>query len=348
MRNIFYLLFLNIISSFLLSSCQAPKAHEIKAPLGWEILDTPTKSSIRGLSPLTEDIAWATGSNGLWMLTVDGGKTWEHGVIDRLDTVDFRDIEAFNAKTAVAVSAGQPAVIYRTNNGGKTWKKTYEGPNEAFLDGLSFEDKKKGFAYGDPVDGKLMVLQTLNGGKSWIALSTTPELAKGEAGFAASGSGILTKNNNIWIASGGTQSQVYYSENAGVDWKSFSVPILQGEASQGIFSMTFVKEGSIVAVGGDYKNPDSNNKNIALSIDHGNTWKLPKGKGPSGYRSGVAYFPKEGWLIAVGTNGSDYSTDGGNNWTKFSDQGPHAIKLSKNEGTLWVSGADGMIGKIKY
>ncbi|UCS94396.1 photosystem II stability/assembly factor-like protein [Echinicola marina] len=348
MRNIFYLLFLSIIASTLISSCQSPKAHEITTPLGWEIVDTPTKSSIRGLCPLTEDIAWATGSNGLWMLTVDGGKTWEHGVIDGLDTVDFRDIEAFNAKTAIAISAGQPAVIYRTSNAGKTWKKTYEGPKEAFLDGLSFDDDKKGFVYGDPVNGKLMVLQTFNGGKSWITLSTTPELAKGEAGFAASGSGILTDNDKIWIASGGTKSQVYYSENAGVDWTNFPVPIIQGEASQGIFSMSFIKEGTLVAVGGDYKKPDDRNKNIALSIDHGKTWKSPTGKGPSGYRSGVAYFPKEGWLIAVGTNGSDYSTDGGNNWAKFSDQGPHAVKLSKNEGTIWISGADGMIGKIKY
>jgi len=348
MRHLFHPFFLIILAGILFTSCDSPKAVEVQAPLGWNILETPTKSSIRGLSPLTKDIAWATGSNGLWMLTVDGGVSWKHGVIDDLDTVDFRDVEAFSASTAIAVSAGQPAVIYKTTDSGKTWVKKYQGPKEAFLDGLAFIDDRRGYAYGDPVGNRWMLLLTLNGGETWEPLKTTPKVPKGEASFAASGSGILAKGQKIWIASGGIKSNIYYSEDGGVDWDTIPTPILQGEPSQGIFSMNFVNKKTIIAVGGDYKNPDHKKDNITLSFDEGINWQKPKGTGPSGFRSGVDYFQEFGWLITVGTNGSDFSKDGGQNWSKFSDITLHAIKKSKSGGTIWASGPDGRVATLDY
>ncbi len=57
-------------------------------PLGWEIIVTPVEASLRGLSAVTSEIAWASGSSGTWLLTNDGGVTWELGVIAGLDTVD--------------------------------------------------------------------------------------------------------------------------------------------------------------------------------------------------------------------------------------------------------------------
>lgn len=343
MRHLILLLFLVSVVSSSFTSCNSPKADDVKASLGWKVLKTPTKSSLRGLSPLTKDIAWATGSNGQWMLTVDGGASWEHGIIDGLDTVDFRDIEAFSASTAIAVSAGQPAVIYKTTDSGKTWEKKYEGPPEAFLDGLAFVDERNGYAYGDPVNGKWMILNTLNGGETWDLLATAPKASAGEASFAASGSGILAKDQRVWIASGGTKSNVYYSNNQGADWDTIPTPIIQGEPSQGIFSLGAINKKNLVAVGGDYKNPEQQENNIVLSIDGGLTWEKPNGKNPSGYRSGVVYYPKYGWIIAVGPNGSDVSKDAGINWSKFSELGLHAVKLSKNEEAIWASGANGSV-----
>ncbi|AWW30614.1 photosystem II stability/assembly factor-like protein [Echinicola strongylocentroti] len=332
----------------LLFSCNAPKSTESSSPMGWREVTTPTEASLRGLSPLTADIAWATGSNGRWMLTMDGGEHWDEGVIAGLDTVDFRDIEAFDAKTAVAISAGQPAVIYKTTDGGKSWEKKYEGPEEAFLDGLAFVNERRGYAYGDPVDGKWMVLLTLNGGDTWEALNRTAKVPEGEAGFAASGSGILAKGHEIWMASGGVKSNIYYSDNGGVDWDTIPAPLIQGEPSQGIFSLTFMNKRHIVAVGGDYLDADNTSGNSAFSFDRGQTWQPTKGTPPSGYRSGVSYFPEKGWLIAVGPNGSDFSKDGGSNWANFSSTGFHAVKCSKNGEAIWASGADGRVAKLDY
>lgn len=348
MRQLFPLFLLTLLISSSFFSCSSPQADEVKTSPEWKILETPTKSSLRGLSPLTKDIAWATGSNGQWMRTVDGGAHWEHGIIDGLDTVDFRDIEAFSASTAIAVSAGQPAVIYKTTDGGQTWERKYQGPQEAFLDGLAFVDDRKGYAYGDPVNGRWMILHTLNSGETWDLLDTAPKVPKGEASFAASGSGILAKDHRIWIASGGIKSNIYYSANQGVDWDTIPAPILQGEPSQGIFSLGLIDGKNLVAVGGDYKRPDFRDNNAILSSDGGLTWQKPSGNIPSGFRSGVVYFPKLSWLIAIGPNGSDYSKDSGNNWSKFSDLGLHAVKTSKNGEAIWASGPEGKIAILKH
>ena len=58
-------------------------------------------------------------SSGLLM----GGKTWENVSIPGTDTLQFRDIEAFDENTAIVLSAGLPATIYKTTNGGKIGNK---------------------------------------------------------------------------------------------------------------------------------------------------------------------------------------------------------------------------------
>ncbi len=90
MKKITFLAFFIILLSFL-GSCHRPKAVEsADTPRGWQLLETPSSSSLRGLSPLTEEIAWASGSEGTWLRTLDGGTTWTEGVVGGSDTADFR------------------------------------------------------------------------------------------------------------------------------------------------------------------------------------------------------------------------------------------------------------------
>lgn len=81
------------------------------------------KTSIRGLSVVDNKIVWASGSNGWTAHSIDGGKNWKWIQLAGYEKLDFRDIEAFSATRAVVVSAGSPAVILITDNGGITWKE---------------------------------------------------------------------------------------------------------------------------------------------------------------------------------------------------------------------------------
>lgn len=331
-----------------LGSCSKSKKAVIpEKPIGWKKMETPTKASLRGLSPITEQIVWASGSGGTWLRTLDGGETWESGIIDGLDSADFRDIEGIDANTAVAMASGQPAVIYKTIDGGKTWVKKYEGPKEAFLDGMAFY-KNTGYAIGDVVNEKWMVLETKDLGETWLEMELSPDGPVGGGSFAASGSGILADEDNIWFASAGKDSKIYHSADNGFHWEKYSTPILQDEDSQGIFSMVRIDVDGIVAVGGDFTQADSSTNNSIVSIDKGKTWKLTPGNRPSGYRSGVEFFSRFGWLITVGPNGSDFSTNRGDDWERFSEDGFHAVKVDHTTTSIWASGANGVIARLIY
>ena len=107
--------------------------------------------------------------------------------------LDFRDVELFPDGSAVLMTAGQPARLYRLAAGDGAVALAHESPHEtAFFDAVAFWDAERGLAFSDPVDGRFLVLHTEDGGRSWRELSPDafPLPVEGEAGFAASGSNL--------------------------------------------------------------------------------------------------------------------------------------------------------------
>lgn len=337
-----------LLISMALFSCQKKSEEAIvKEPTGWEIMNTPVKASLRGLSAVTKDIVWASGSGGIWLKSLDGGQTWTHGIIADMDSVDFRSIYAFDAEKAIVVSAGQPAVIYKTEDGGETWTKKHQDSEEAFLDGISFANADRGYVFGDPVDGFWTILETKDQGQSWNLIDSLPLAESGEAGFAASASSMLALDDELWLGSGGSVSNLYHSPNRGRTWEKWKSNLAQGNASQGIFSIAHAGNGEIIAVGGDYTQEEEISGNAGLFLIPDRQW-VQSDSPPAGYRSGVAYFPHFHWVIATGPSGSDFSADGGKNWKAFSQESFHAVSRAHSGGAIWASGAEGKIGRLKY
>jgi len=337
---------LTILSLGILFSCQKKQIDIPEIPLGWEIFEVPVKASLRGLSPVTHEIAWAAGSEGTWLRTIDGGLTWDHGIIAGLDTVDFRSIYAFNALQAIVVSAGQPAVIYKTIDGGSTWELKHQEIEAAFLDGIAFSDSERGYVIGDPIDGKWMILETTNSGETWSSLTNLPMAEDGEAGFAASATSLISDGPRLWLGSGGKEANLYFSPDQGVTWNKWKTPMAQGEPSKGIFSVANIGNEEIFLVGGDYINMDDTTSNAASFIVENEEWVIPT-SAPKGYRSGVVYFPRYHWLVAVGPTGTDFSNDGAKIWKNFSSEGFHAVKLGHTQAAIWASGSNGKVARLK-
>lgn len=315
--------------------------------VNWQQRMTPVEASLRGLSAVSESVAWASGSGGTWLKTRDGGVTWDHGVIDALDTVDFRSIHGFDSLRAVAVSAGQPAVIYKTYDGGRSWILKHKESKEAFLDGISFADAQRGYVFGDPLGGQWMILETLDQGETWNSLPNLPAAASGEGGFAASSSSFLAVGNHLWLGSGGTESNLHHSSDGGLNWEKFSSPLIQGEASQGIFALEKLADGGIICVGGDYLRSELIDRNAGLFYSEGKSWKnilqLPRG-----YRSGVCYWERWNLVLAVGPTGTDFSKDNGNIWNAFSEEGFHAVRTSQDGRSVWASGSNGRVARLSF
>ncbi|MEL7499967.1 MAG: YCF48-related protein [Planctomycetota bacterium] len=313
-------------------------------------------ASLRGLHVLDKTTVWASGSKGTIINTTDGGDNWTVRTVDGAEDLDFRDIHAIDDGTVVAMTSGTPARIYRSTNGGISWKLCYENKDErVFLDALSFWDDQNGIVMGDPIGEAVFLLRTTDGGRTWSQFKTAPQANKGEAGFAASGTNAIALGTQKYlIALGGAEkgdshksSRVVMTLDRGGRWFAATVPMHRTE-SAGIFSLCFVDEKYGVAVGGDYQQPDATDGNYAITSDGGRTWTSPKTKqSPSGYRSGVAVSRKgrEIRLVAVGPNGTDVSLDLGKKWRKISNEGFHAVDFT-SDGTIgWATGADGRIGR---
>ncbi|RZM07937.1 MAG: oxidoreductase [Pedobacter sp.] len=305
---------------------------------------------MRGLSVVSDQVAWVSGSNGSIGRTLNGGKDWQWTKPEGYEKLDFRDIEAFDDLRAVIINAGFPAQVLLTADGGKSWKQTYLNKDSlAFLDGMDFWDAKNGIIFGDPIKNKLMLLTTKDGGHSWqdISANLKKEMKVGEAGFAASGTTIQARGKGkVWISTGGSVSNIYYSANYGKSWKVYPCPIIQGQNSTGPFSMDFLDEKRGIVVGGDYLKDKESFNNAQLTNDGGKTWFKPD-VSVFGYRSGVVFSDKL-HCYATGTSGTDYSTDGGITWHQLSELKFNAVKKAKKGSLILLAGSKGQIYQLSY
>ncbi len=303
----------------------------------------PKKASFRGLSAVNEQIAWVSGSGGTVLKTIDGGTTWANVSILGADSIQFRDIEAFDKNTAVVMGVASPAKFYRTINGGKSWQLVYlnEHP-DIFFDAMGFWDKNNGIAFGDAMEGHLVIITTTDGGISWqeIDYSPLPKSPKGEGGFAASGTCLTTfGSSTVWIGLGSPASRVFKSEDRGKTWTVVETAMKRpnATASGGIFSLAFTSPAYGIAVGGDYEDDKDRDLNAAITNDGGQTWRILTENQPNGYRSVVANIPTTDWWIAAGTSGVDVSKDNGKTWEAVSEEGFYAASFGSSK-VGWLSG----------
>ncbi|HEY6250968.1 MAG TPA: YCF48-related protein [Candidatus Angelobacter sp.] len=313
----------------------------------WEQQESGTEAQLRGISAVSSRVAWASGTKGTVLRTVDSGKHWARVGVDGAEALDFRDIQAFDEKTAFALSAGpgEQSRIYKTADGGAHWQLQFTNREpKAFYDCFAFWDRKHGIALSDSVEGSFLQLKTEDG-KHWQPLHPRqlPAALPDEGAFAASGTCLITLGkSDAWFATGGPAARVFHSGDRGQTWTVSITPVRSGAASQGIFSLAFSDSKSGVAVGGDYKDPAGTADNAAITNDGGRSW-APAAKNPSGYRSAVAVVPGPSpTLIAVGTTGSDYSMDGGRTWQAL-DAGEYNAVSFAGPDAGWAVGPKGKI-----
>ena len=316
----------------------------------WRQQQSGTTAAFRGLSAVSDKVAWASGTKGTFIRTVDGGMTWEPGTVAGAEALDFRDVDAFDARTAflLSIGKGDASRIYKTTDGGRTWALQFKNSDpEAFFDAMAFWDRNHGIAMSDPVEGRFVILTTDDGGATWNRLPAEkmPPALPNEGGFAASGTCITVEGRgNVWFGTGGAQAaRVFRSTDRGRTWAVSETPILAGIASAGIFSLAFRDSRNGIAVGGDYQKPAGTERTIAVTSDGGQSWRLVEGSKPAGFRSGVAWLRgKE--LVTVGASGSDYSADGAA-WTALDQENYNVVSIARN-GAGWAAGPRGRIARL--
>lgn len=300
---------------------------------------------LRGISAVDGNVAWASGREGTVLRTLDGGRHWQAIVVPRADELDFRDIEGFDAQTAVvlAIGPGEASRVYRTEDGGRSWRLTLQNRDpRAFFDCMAF-DGRRGWMLGDPVDGHFQIHATDDGGRDWKLLPDGPPAGEGEAAFAASGTCIARIGTTLVAATGGAQSRIHFRSDRNGGWKRMASGFEAGAESKGVFSVApLSRSGAFVAVGGDFRAEDEPASAVLFApVDAGFAAKdLPA---TPGYRSGVACNDDGTTCIAVGPSGVDAWN--GVAWQRVSNVGYDTVDISGDVG--WASGDDGRIARIE-
>lgn len=319
----------------------------------WNDASTGTTAHFRGLSAVSATTAWVSGytpTDGVVMRTTDGGSTWQDVSPPGAAGLQFRDIEAFDADRAVAMSIGNNPTDFRfyvTANGGQSWSLTFVNQEPtAFYDCMTFFDSRRGLAVSDPPDGQhFRVLATDDGGLHWhVTGAQMPAALPGEFAFAASGQCITTDHGSrAWFGTGGAaQARVFRSDDGGASWTVAPTPMNSGPTA-GIFALAFRGQQHGLAVGGDFLLETASPDNFTRTGDGGVSWAL-LGGAPSEYRSGATWL-NGNTALAVGPSGSDVSQDAGTTWQRFDDGSLDTVDCARPT-ACWASGANGRVAYL--
>lgn len=343
--------------ALLLLACAARATAESASV--WQMQTSGTTASLRGIQALSEEVAWASGTGGTVLRTLDGGAHWLPCAVPDAEsdgkTLDFRGVQAWDAETAIVMASGPggKSRLYKTSDGCRTWKLLLKNPDkEGFWDAIRFDSLNEGTLLGDPVNGAFVMWVTMDGGNTWKrqqpdGLKANP-LQQGA--FAASNSSMILESlAHRYFVSGGTKGAYFFEchgelqvgghpENVDCFRDPVRIPLATGAEGAGAFSLGSDRSVLIV-VGGDYTKPNEIAGTAAYTLDGGQRW-LAAVAPPHGYRSTVQWFGQEKVWITAGTNGSDWSNDDGRSWHVLDEGNWNALSVP------YIVGPKGRIARI--
>ena len=304
--------------------------------------------SIRGMD-IFDDQVILSGQFGMVYSLKHDEETIVKMAIPGAQNRDIRDVVKVNDSTLICMAIGSPGVIYRYSGKRDGWEVVYHNDDSlCFLDAIKFWNDSIGLAVGDPIDDKMFVLKTTDGGKSWERLHNLPDRLEIENAFAASGTSIAIGSNGIaWIGLGGLEARVFKTTDYGKSWSVTSTPLLCGDAAQGIYSICFKDDLNGIVAGGNWEKHLSDSS-LACTTDGGNTWHLPNTT-VDGYRSCVTQggANESPFFVSCGTSGLDISLDNGRNWQKLGENNLNVVRFMPQSDIGYAADSRGNVYRIR-
>jgi photosystem II stability/assembly factor-like uncharacterized protein len=149
---------LNLFVIAVVGAAVVPVQASPQPPQVWQMQDSGTTAGLRGIDSVDGTVAWASGTGGTVLKTIDGGQNWLQCAIPDAGkdgaSLDFRGVQAWDATTAIVMASGpgEKSRLYKTTDGCKSWSLLLKNPDSAgFYNSIAFWDQKHGILVGDPV-----------------------------------------------------------------------------------------------------------------------------------------------------------------------------------------------------
>ena len=313
-----------------------------------------TTQLLISVSPVNSRVVWAAGAGGTYVVTTNGGETWNAGVVPGAENLEFRDVQGVSDKIAYLLSVGNNTTdfrIYKTVDGGATW--TIEFTNQtvnAFYDCFAFWNPHRGIAHSDSGNDVFPDLRTTDG-TTWDSIAgNMPPALPGEASFAASGTCITTEGDrNAWIATGGsTVARILATRDGGDTWHAYDTPLISSPSAGGV-SVAFRDPRHGVLGGGDLNSDTS--ADMATSDDGGRTWTLTTKPPVEGTIFCLAYIRgnRHGEHEEFGDDGEEYGDERDRAVVITANKSPFNVgeaAWTPDEGSTWykIPGVSGFWG----
>jgi|SRR5438105_2938493 len=340
-----------------------PATHQPKLMLQTNTIPQP----LIAVSPVNSQVVWASGRGGTFVRTIDGGATWQAGVVPGAETLQFRDVQGVSENVAYLMSIGNNTTdfrIYKTINGGNTWSLQFTNHLDgAFYDCFAFWTSTRGIVHSDSVNGQFPDRRTTDG-MNWIDISQNlPTALPDEASFAASGTCIATQGtSNAWIATGGsTIARILATRDGGDTWNAYDTPLVSSPSAGG-FSVAFRDSQHGIVGGGDLAS--NGNADAAISSDGGKNWTLTNPPPVTGAIFGLSYvhpaangiapnYVGRMVVVTANTGGAAWTPDEGNHWFSLPLTGFWSVAFASPQagwlvGTTGGTNPKGKIEKISF
>ena len=324
-----------------------------------EVAPSDSKIIYAGTGDVSDVGGAVNQGNGMYKST-DAGKTWEHIGLDDSRHSGALWIDPKNADVVIVAALGHTFApneergIFKTTDGGKTWKKALFKDDTTGAIDLAFapDNPRIGFATlwhhfskpGDPL-ALLMatagagIYKTTDEGDTWTPVvgHGLPMEKLGRMGVAVAPGG---QRVFAIVSAQGGKAGLYRSDDGGNNWtKITSDPRVTGN---GYFSKVYL----------DPHNPDIvyvMQTSMYRSTDGGKTFISYKGA-PGGDDNHVLWInpTNSNWMIMGSDQGATISLDGGRTWTSWYNQPTGQIYhlSTDNRWPFWVYGTQQDSGSI--
>jgi photosystem II stability/assembly factor-like uncharacterized protein len=320
----------------LLATALSPSAHTHPSN---------TTENLRGVSAVSQNIAWASGTHGTYLRTTDAGRTWLPAQVPDAATLDFRAVVAFSSDEAFLMSAGpgDQSRIYHTSDAGQHWQLQFTNNNpKGFFDSMVFWDPTHGIVLGDPIPDensneagplKFELLIT-NDGKTWTHLppAQLPPAIEGEGAFAASNTCLAILSNSV-ILSGDTRTP----KRAACQSRRTPCTSILRQASQGVLTADAVTTTSSAPREPSEKEtaPDPNiwfatggkAARVFHSPDRGQSWQV--------FDTPILHGPDSAGIFSIAFRDPNHGVIAGGDYKHPGQDGPN-LAFTNNGGKTWT------------